>query len=113
MSSSTLAIGWRIAKMPIGRSKQLCTCIQALLPILCLLMQKDDPLASLFARAKTSGIPMAAICKRAELAPTTPSRWKRGKNGATLDRNQSLNEALSAILRSEERSEGKELGRKV
>src|SRR3546814_16839537 len=99
--------------MPIGRSKQLCTCIQASLPILCLLMQKDDPLASLFARAKTSGIPMAAICKRAELAPTTPSRWKRGKNGATLDRIHRLNEALSEILseqaaRSEERREGKE-----
>src|SRR3546814_15484533 len=61
-------------------------------------MQKDDPLASLFARAKTSGIPMAAICKRAEIAPTTPSRWKRGKNGATLDRIQRLNEALSEIL---------------
>lgn len=61
-------------------------------------MQQDDPLDSLFTRAKVNGVPMAAICKRAEIAPTTPSRWKRGKNGATLDRIQRLNDALTEIL---------------
>ncbi|EQA96829.1 hypothetical protein V475_20435 [Sphingobium baderi LL03] len=43
---------------------------------------------------------MSAICKAAGIAPTTPSRWKRGKNGATLDRIQRLNDALAEILDS-------------
>ena len=41
---------------------------------------------------------MAVICKRAEIAPTTPSRWKRGKNGATLEKVSKLNGALSEII---------------
>lgn len=61
-------------------------------------MEQLDPLESLFQRAKANGVPMAAICKKAEIAPTTPSRWKRGKNGATLDRIQRLNDALTEIL---------------
>lgn len=61
-------------------------------------MDQIDPLESLFQRAKANRVPMAAICKQADIAPTTPSRWKRGKNGATLDRIQRLNDALSEIL---------------
>lgn len=41
---------------------------------------------------------MAEICRRAEIDPTTPSRWKRGKNGATLDKVEKLSAALSKIL---------------
>jgi hypothetical protein len=61
-------------------------------------MEQDDPLETLFARAKQHRIPMATICKRAEIDPTTPSRWKRGKNGATLEKVTKLNGALSEIL---------------
>jgi transcriptional regulator with XRE-family HTH domain len=61
-------------------------------------MEQADPLDALFARAKAHRIPMATICKRAEVDPTTPSRWKRGKNGATLDRLNRLNEALTEIV---------------
>lgn len=60
--------------------------------------QLDDPLDALFAKAKKHRIPMAAICRRAEVDPTTPSRWKRGKNGATLDRLTKLNEALAELI---------------
>ncbi|WP_148648527.1 hypothetical protein [Sphingobium baderi] len=63
-------------------------------------MEQSDPLESLFLRAKANRIPMSAICKAAGIAPTTPSRWKRGKNGATLDRIQRLNDALAEILDS-------------
>jgi transcriptional regulator with XRE-family HTH domain len=60
--------------------------------------EQADPLDALFARAKKHRIPMAAICKRAEVDPTTPSRWKRGKNGATLDRLTKLNDALATLI---------------
>ncbi len=60
--------------------------------------EQSAPLDALFARAKKHRIPMAAICKRAEVDPTTPSRWRRGKNGATVDRLNKLNAALSDII---------------
>jgi transposase-like protein len=61
-------------------------------------MEQPDQLDRLFARAKHHRIPMAAICKRADVDPTTPSRWRRRKNGATLDRLNRLNDALEAII---------------
>lgn len=61
-------------------------------------MEQLDPLDTLFARAKQFRVPMATICKRAEIDPTTPSRWRRKKNGATVDRLNRLNEALSEII---------------
>ena len=61
-------------------------------------MEQDDPLQSLFERAKTNRVAMATICRRAGVDPTTPSRWKRNKNGATLDKIKQLHAALSEIL---------------
>ena len=61
-------------------------------------MEQSDTLDAFFVRAKKHRIPMAAICKRALVDPTTPSRWRRGKNGATLERVNRLNEALTAII---------------
>lgn len=57
-----------------------------------------DPIDLLFARAKQHRIPMAAICSRANVDPTTPSRWKRGKNGATVEKLTQLNGALSDLI---------------
>jgi len=61
-------------------------------------MEQADPLDTLFARAKQHRIPMATICRRAEIDPTTPSRWKRGRNGATLDKVSKLHGALNEII---------------
>lgn len=63
-------------------------------------MEQADPLSDLFAMAKQHRIPMAVVCKRASPAidPTTPSRWKRGLNGANLDTVKRLNEALAELV---------------
>jgi transcriptional regulator with XRE-family HTH domain len=61
-------------------------------------MEQVDPLSAFFATAKRHRIPMAAICDRAKVDPTTPSRWKRGKNGATVETLTALNGALSSII---------------
>jgi transposase-like protein len=61
-------------------------------------MDQPDPLRDLFDRARERRIPMAAICKRAGVDPTTPSRWRRGINGANLDKVQQLNSALTQII---------------
>lgn len=41
---------------------------------------------------------MAAICRRAGVAETTPSRWNRDKNGANLSTLKKLNSALDSIV---------------
>ena len=61
-------------------------------------MEQTDPIDLLFAKARKHGIPMAAICKRAEIDPTTPSRWKRKKNGATVEKVVQLHGALDALI---------------
>lgn len=61
-------------------------------------MEQADPLSALFASAKAHGVPMAAICERANVDPTTPSRWKRKKNGATVEKLTALSTALSSII---------------
>lgn len=68
------------------------------MPIACLVMENTDPIAALFARASSHRVPMSLICLRAGMAPTTPSRWKRGKNGATLDAVSKLSSALNDII---------------
>lgn len=68
-------------------------------------MAHIDPIAALFDRAKENQIPMVAICRKAGVAPTTPSRWKRGKNSANLDSLSKMNEALDEILSSSTRPE--------
>ncbi len=61
-------------------------------------MEQSSPIDTLFARAKEHGVPMVAICTRANVAPTTPSRWRRKRNGATLGKVEQLADALNAIL---------------
>ena len=61
-------------------------------------MEQDDPLETLFDRAARYRIPMAAICTRAGVDPTTPSRWKRKKNGATLEKVNQLSGALAELI---------------
>lgn len=61
-------------------------------------MEGTDPIAALFERAQAHRVPMSHICKMAGVDPTTPSRWKRKKNGATVEAVTKLNAALSEIL---------------
>lgn len=61
-------------------------------------MEQADPIQSLFDRAKAHRIPMSAICAKAEIAATTPSRWRRNKNGANLASVTKLHEALNEII---------------
>lgn len=68
------------------------------MPTLCLFMEQADPLDTLFARAKQHRVPMAEICRRAGIAPTTPSRWKKGRNGATLGKINTLADALNDVI---------------
>lgn len=58
----------------------------------------DDPIKALYDRAEAHSVPMVAICARAKVAATTPSRWKNDRNGATIATIQKLNDALSVIL---------------
>lgn len=39
-------------------------------------MNQQEIIASLEARAKAAGLPIAEVCKRAGVHPTTFSRWK-------------------------------------
>lgn len=64
----------------------------------------DDPIEALYDRAKQHGIPMVAICARAKVHATTPSRWRRGKNGATVTAVNALNDALSVIIEERRRA---------
>lgn len=61
-------------------------------------MLDTNPIDALFARAQQHRVPMSLICERAGVAETTPSRWKRGKNGATVEAVTKLQAALSEIL---------------
>ena len=61
-------------------------------------MEHTNPIDALFERARQNRVSMSAICERAGIAPTTPSRWKHGRNGATVDAVNKLNAALSEIL---------------
>lgn len=61
-------------------------------------MEHTNPIAALFESAKQHRVPMSLICKRAGVDPTTPSRWKRKKNGATVEAVTKLQSALTEIL---------------
>lgn len=61
-------------------------------------MEQDDPLETLFSRARQYGVPISAICQRAGIDPTTPSRWKRGKNGANYRKLAQMRRALAEII---------------
>lgn len=61
-------------------------------------MENANPIDALFESAKQHRVPMSLICQRAGVDPTTPSRWKRKKNGATVEALTKLTSALSEIL---------------
>lgn len=61
-------------------------------------MEQQHPLDSLFASAKAHRIPMSRICERAEIDPTTPSRWKRGITRPSADKLFELQKALASIV---------------
>lgn len=61
-------------------------------------MENTNPIDALFASAKQHRVPMSLICERAGVDPTTPSRWKRKKNGATVEALHKLTSALSEIV---------------
>lgn len=61
-------------------------------------MENTLTIDALFARAKAHNVAMAEICRRAQIDPTTPSRWKRRRNGATYDRLIRLVSALDQII---------------
>jgi hypothetical protein len=61
-------------------------------------MEHTNPLDALFSRAAAHGVPMSRICKEAGIAPTTPSRWRTGKNSPMFGKIVALNEALDGIL---------------
>lgn len=61
-------------------------------------MQHTNPIEALFERARTHRIPMAAVCREAEVAQTTPSRWRKKKNGATVETLTKLDRALSRLI---------------
>lgn len=61
-------------------------------------MEQANPIDALFERASANRIPMSEICQRAGIAQTTPSRWRKGRNGATIGAVSKLNAALAEIL---------------
>ena len=66
--------------------------------MLCNMFHDPDPVEPLFARAMAAGVSMAAICERAGVARSTPSRWRQDRNGANLATVRKLNSALSEIV---------------
>jgi len=61
-------------------------------------MNQSDPVADLFDRVRKSECSMAEVCRRAKIDPTTPSRWKRSKNGANIGSVRRLSAALDEII---------------
>jgi transcriptional regulator with XRE-family HTH domain len=58
----------------------------------------DDPVATLIQLAAAKGVSMAAICKKAGVAQSTPSRWAAGAD-PKLKTIRKLDTALAEILR--------------
>ena len=61
-------------------------------------MEQVDPVGDFFARAKRHRIAIATLCRRVGIDPTTPSRWKRKKNGPNLAKLRLLSQALDAVI---------------
>lgn len=66
------------------------------------IMDQQIIIADLEARAKNVGLPMAEVCRRANIHPTTFSRWKLSdKNpdpiGATIKSLSAIDEVLAKL----------------
>lgn len=72
------------------------------MPISRLNMEQQHPLDSLFASAKAHRIPMSRVCERANIDPTTPSRWKRGLTRPSADKLFELQKALARLVEERE-----------
>lgn len=64
-------------------------------------MNSIDPVDLFFARASSAGVPMSAICEKAKVAQSTPSRWKQKRNRANLATLSQLEDALASIIAPE------------
>ncbi|CAN5338586.1 hypothetical protein BH10PSE12_BH10PSE12_03030 [soil metagenome] len=58
----------------------------------------NDPIDTLFREAEDHNISMAAICERAGVAQSTPSRWRTDRNGATYSTIKKLRGALGDLV---------------
>lgn len=67
-------------------------------------MTNQDPVEALYERAAQHNMQMYAVCDRANVARSTPSRWRSSKNGATFATLKRLNSALDELI--EERGHG-------
>ncbi len=68
-------------------------------------MGQQEIIANLEARAKRIGLPMAEVCKRAGIHPTTFSRWKLSERnpapkGATIASVEKLARVIDAAERA-------------
>jgi sulfate adenylyltransferase subunit 2 len=61
----------------------------------------SNAIDELFARAKLHGITMAALCDQAQVAASTPSRWRKNPASANIGTLDRLNTALDQILAGE------------
>lgn len=61
----------------------------------------NESLDKLFTRAKAHGVPMSALCEKAGVAPSTPSRWRKNPASANLGTVEKLRRALDEIVREQ------------
>ncbi|MDE2434705.1 MAG: transposase [Sphingomonadales bacterium] len=62
-------------------------------------MDQQEIIASLESRARTAGLAMSEVCRRANIHPTTFSRWKQSEKnpdpiGATIKSLSALDDVL-------------------
>jgi transcriptional regulator with XRE-family HTH domain len=62
------------------------------------IMEQQHAIIALGERAKSLGLSMSEVCKRAGIAESTASRWRRGLIGGTLAKYS----ALAAVVDAEE-----------
>ncbi len=58
----------------------------------------NETIDSLFTRAKSHGVTMAALCERAGVAPSTPSRWRKNPASANLGTLEKMRKALDEMI---------------
>jgi sulfate adenylyltransferase subunit 2 len=58
----------------------------------------SNAIDQLFARAKQHGVTMSALCEHAQVATSTPSRWRKNPASANIGTLDRLNSALDAML---------------
>lgn len=59
-------------------------------------MDQQQIIENLTARAKALGLPMREVCARAGVAASTPSRWRKARNGMTIGTVEKLISVIDA-----------------